>query len=390
MVKKPRRLLLSGLILLSVMALLNIDSFTPGSGLRAFATNEGSTAFTPLKITQVTLSSSIYVLATTGCSRFSCLRFLRTNVNLSKFESVTPPPVREIGGLFNFDLDSLQFANVDDGYATVGESNPLSLYVTLNGARSWHQVTIQKGATIFDLTVTSDKVYAITALCSPNGDKCRDYRIARSSLNAKHWSSAVLPGSARFDGTGWGFFGKPGAYGPDVWLSEQTPQNSVIFFSQNSGRTFKKIAAPRLGSVAGCSLTAESTKALWAECPTGMQVSFASSSDAGTTWKSFHQQQFFGTGGGDFDPVSSQLAYLWYGGTGPFDRYSGSPLVANSAPVPPCSTSGSGFGNLVFSNVNDGVAICTPGGNVASSYLLMTTDGGHSWENVLRVGKNEN
>jgi len=365
-------------------------SVFPGTNLTAYAANDGSTAFTPLTIRQVNSSSSIYVLATTGCSRTSCLRLLRTSVNLSRFESVTPPPVSELSGLFNFDLDSLQFANVDDGYATVGESNPLSLYVTLNGARSWHQVTIQKGATILDLTVTSDKVYAITTLCSPNGDKCRDYRIACSSLNAKHWSSAVLPGSARFDGTGWGFFGKPGAYGAHVWLSEQTPQNSVIYFSQNSGRTFKKIAAPRLGSVAGCSLTAESTKALWAECPTGMQVSFASSSDAGTTWKSFHQQQFFGTGGGDFDPVSSQLAYLWYGGTGPFDRYSGSPLVANSAPVPPCSTSGSGFGNLVFSNVNDGVAICTPGGNVASSYLLMTTDGGHSWENVLRVGKNEN
>jgi len=390
MFRKPRRRLLSSLTLLSLTSVMATCSVFPGTNLTAYAANDGSTAFTPLTIRQVNSSSSIYVLATTGCSRTSCLRLLRTSVNLSRFESVTPPPVREIGGLFNFDLDSLQFANVDDGYATVGESNPLSLYVTLNGARSWHQVTIQKGATILDLTVTSDKVYAITTLCSPNGDKCRDYRIACSSLNAKHWSSAVLPGSARFDGTGWGFFGKPGAYGADVWLSEQTPQNSVVYFSQNSGRTFKKIAAPRLGSVAGCSLTAESTKALWAECPTGMQVSFASSSDAGTTWKSFHQQQFFGTGGGDFDPVSSQLAYLWYGGTGPFDRYSGSPLVANSAPVPPCSTSGSGFGNLVFSNVNDGVAICTPGGNVASSYLLMTTDGGHSWENVLRVGKNEN
>ena len=179
-----------------------------GTSLRAFGANASPKPLTPLVITRVHSSNVVYVLATTGCSRTSCLRFVRTAGSAAKFTSVIPPPLKALKGKLNFNLDSVQFANVDDGYAMVGEDNPTSLYVTLDGAKSWHRVTIQDKATIMELSVTTNALYAITGLCSPNGDTCRDYRIARSSLDAQHWVSHMLPGSAPYDGTGWGFFGR--------------------------------------------------------------------------------------------------------------------------------------------------------------------------------------
>ncbi len=349
----------------------------------AYGAKDSQKPLTPLVISQVHSSSVVYVLATTGCSRASCLRLFRTTVSTSAFASVSPPPVKALNGTLNFNLDSMQFANVDDGYATLGENYPLALYVTLDGAKSWHQVTIQKGASILKLTVTTSALYAITGLCSPNGDTCRDYRFARSSLDAKHWLSWKLPGSSPYNGTGWGFFGKPGAYGSDVWISEIP---SVIFYSRNGGRTFKKVTVPRpsLLSVAGFTLTAESARALWAECPTGMQVSFAFSANAGASWTPVPQHQFFGTGGGSFDPVSSTLAYLEYGGTRPLVRFSDSARVATTVGVLSCSTtnSSSNIEGLVFTNVTDGVAICQPGDNPALGRLERTSNGGRRWKRV--------
>ncbi len=332
---------------------------------------------------------SLYVLGTTGCSRVDCLRLLRTNVTMSALALAAPPPLKKLGGSFNFNLDSLQFANVDDGYAIVGEENPLKLNVTLNAAKSWHMVTIQKKATVLDLTSTYDAVYAITAVCTPSGDACRDYRIARSSLDTKKWSSVALPGSSSFEGTGWGFFGKPGAYGSDLWISEQTPKQAVVYFSSNGGRTFTRIKTSRLGSAAGCALTAESAISLWAECPTGLEVSFELSSDAGRSWKLLPTYQFSGTGGGSFDPVSSTLAYLSYGGTRPLVRFSGAALEAATVHSSTCASNGFTIGDVVFANVNDGMGLCVAaGGNSASGHLITTSDGGRRWEKVVQYGAN--
>jgi hypothetical protein len=367
------------------MLLLTVLSLAPGAASRAFGANAGGTPLTPLQISKVHSSKVVYVLATTGCSRPSCLRLVRTTVSASTFTSVSPPPLKALNGVLDFNLDSLQFANVDDGYATVGEQDPLAFYVTLDGAKSWHQVIVQDGATILALTVTTNALYAVTGLCSPNGDTCRDYRIARSTLDAKHWVSWKLPGSSPYNGTGWGFFGKPGAYGSDVWISEQPPGKAVIYFSRNGGRTFKKVTMPGLSSVAGCTLSAESARALWAECPTGMQVSFAFSANSGASWTPVPQHQFFGTGGGSFDPVSSTLAYLEYGGTGPLVRFTHSARVATAMGVLSCSTANSSIEGLSFTNVSDGVALCQPGDNPAAGRLERTSNGGRTWERVAIV-----
>jgi hypothetical protein len=276
----------------------------------------------------------------------------------------------------------MQFANVSDGYAIVGMKDPTSLYVTLNGARTWHGVTIQKGATTLGLTTTTKAIYAITGVCSPNGVSCHGYRIARSTLNANRWTSSPMP-IGRFGKTGvWGFPYVPAAFGSEVWISEQPPGPAVIFYSRDGGRSFQKIPAPKLGSVNACGLTPESAVALWADCPTGMQESFFFSNDAGTSWTQVPQQQFMGTGGGFFDPATTALAYLDYGATGPLVRITTSPRMATTVGVLSCSKVNSSVNGLIFTNAHDGLALCLPGDEQAAGRLEKTIDGGSKWLDV--------
>jgi len=75
-------------------------------------------------------------------------------------------------------IDSIQFANARDGYAIVGATGPTSLFVTLNGARTWHRVVVKRCANARPTTATN-AIYAITVLLVQRHD-CGDYHIARS------------------------------------------------------------------------------------------------------------------------------------------------------------------------------------------------------------------
>ncbi len=337
---------------------------------------------TPLAIFQVRSSNVVYMLSTTGCAQPSCLRLLRTTVGAKSFTSATLPPIQASHGTLSGTLDSMQFANVSDGYAIVGAAGSTSLYVTLNGARSWHRVTLQQGARMLGLTTTTNAIYAITGVCSSSGTSCGDYRIARSPLSASQWTSSSMPiGHSPKTGV-WGFPYVPAAFGSEVWISEQPPGEAVIFYSRNGGRSFQKITTPKLGSVNACGLIPESAVALWADCPTGMQESFFFSKDAGATWTPVPQQPFFGTGGGFFDPVSTSLAYLDYGATRPLVRITTSPRKATTVGVLSCSKINSSVNGLIFTNARDGLALCLPGDDQAAGRLERTIDGGSTWLDV--------
>ena len=377
--KQPRVSLLPRVIVYCVLLMISLSPVALATVSKASA---GEKPTTPLIISQVRSSNVVYVLATSGCAQPSCLRLLRTTVDAESFTSVAPPPVHALHGTLTGTLRSMQFANVNDGYAIVGVTGPTSLYVTLNGARSWHRVTIHKGATTLGLTTTATSIYAITGVCSPNGVSCHDYRIARSPLSANQWTSSPLP-IGHFGKTGvWGFPYVPDAFGSDVWISEQPPGVAIVFYSRNGGRSFQKLLTPKLGSVNACGLIPESATALWADCPTGMQESFFFSKDAGTSWIQVPQQQFMGTGGGFFDPVTATLAYLDYGAKSPLVRITTSPRLATTVGVLSCSKINSSVNGLIFTNARDGVALCLPGDDQAAGRLERTTDGGHTWMDV--------
>lgn len=305
----------------------------------------------------------------------------RTNVNGTFFTRVTVPPVtQERGGTARTTLGQVVFANVNDGYATVGNDSPSTLYVTTNGARTWRRVMHAKNLSITVVT-TSQAVFVTSVTCTPRTIVCSQFTTRRAPLASNHW--VTLP---RLWRTGPGpketYYGPSlAAYGSTVW-ELQTASNAYLWTSHNNGRSFLRVEEtfPELVSVNGCSITPMSLVSLWAQCPTGMEESFWHSANGGATWSpaSPERLQFMGTGGGAFDPITSNVAVLDYGAEAtPPDLYRISEGGKHFTPIGEvrCSSAYP----MIFTTVSDGLMIC--GHNVTTS-LRRTSDGGATWENV--------
>jgi hypothetical protein len=271
------------------------------------------------------------------------------------------------------------FANPRDGYATVGSYFPSTLYATTNGARTWHKVFSGHDES-YSVTATANEVLVSSVHCIPRTDNCGQYTVRRSSLAATHW--VTLP-------VLWKTGNRPdeqlygpsiAAYGNDIWeLETESTQGGDVYLwtSHNLGRTFvrTKEKFPLLVSVSGCSLYPWSSLVLWAECPTGMQVSFSHSSDGGSTWIPVSQSQFMGTGGGAFDPVTGSVAYLDYGGAqakSNFVRLSDGGRVAKTIGELKCTDD-----SFIFSTSERGLMVCDE--NYTRSVVRTTDDGGVRW-----------
>jgi hypothetical protein len=380
MMMSKRRLRVTTLVLLILLT----ASFPVT--LRAASANSAKPTtgyFSPRMLIRVRSSPVVYLLEYVACQRVTCLRLLRTNNNGTSFIKVTPPPTTAIKGSIVGSLEQMVFANAEDGYALEGESGGNVLYATFNGARTWKKETEPKGTALSSLAVTSSMLYGVTSHCAKqrNGNEgCTNYQLNRASLSAQHWTSSAIPNGRSYP---WGFLGNVAAYGSKVWLTEGAKW-SLLVSSHNDGTTFSTYTPPfpALVSIAGCDLTATSSMTLWSACPTGMEVSFYFSDNAGMTWTEVPTKQFMGTGGGYFDPVSATLAYLDYGGPLPLYRVSNSGHDMTEVGMLRCSSVNSSVGSLVFTSERSGLAICTPEGNWSSSRLERTTNGGATWNRI--------
>jgi len=165
-----------------------------------------------------------------------------------------------------------------------------------------------------------------------------------------------------------------------VWLSLQPPHTSELLISHDSGTTFIRTSEPDLVSINGCSMNATSNSALWAECPTGMAVSFFYSGNGGLSWNRVPNHQFSGTGGGYFDPVSNSLAYLDYGPNNSSNAKNLFQITKKGLEVRavgrlPCES----VDGLVFTDALHGLAACDTGSTLPSIILERTTNGGVTW-----------
>jgi hypothetical protein len=333
----------------------------------------------PMLLSRAGASSVVYVFAETGCAKARCASLYRSNIGATSFTSVTPPPVKLDKGAFpNSTLEKLVFANPNDGYALVSYGNfSVTLYATSNDAHTWRRAArIVKGE--MTLFVSSSQIFISTVHCKPRTMDCTQWVTRRSTLAAKRWTT--IP---RLWTTGTGnndvVYGPAlAAYGDRVWEFETGPEIDA-WTSRNDGRTFTRRREPKLDSAAGCSFTTMSSTSMWAECPTGMQVSFLHSSDGGVQWSDIHQTQFFGTGGGAFAPVSSDVAYLDYGvAIGPHNVFRLTEGGRDATPVADvkCETAPS----MIFTNASDGLMLCNQ--NYTSIQLRRTNDGGVLWNSV--------
>jgi photosystem II stability/assembly factor-like uncharacterized protein len=129
-------------------------------------------------------------------------------------------------------------------------------------------------------------------------------------------------------------------------------------------------------------MTAMTTQAIWAECPTGMDVSFFYSGDAGATWnRILPAHGFGGTGGGTFDPVSSTVAYIDYGDSnGPKNLYriTNEGRTGTAVAKLRCNIDS----GLVFTDARNGLVACDAKNTNATTYLMRTTDGGVTWTKI--------
>jgi hypothetical protein len=325
----------------------------------------------------------VYVFAESRCPSGKCARLYRSNIGVTSFSRVIAPPVKVDEGAFpDSTLEKLVFANPDDGYALVAYGSfGVALYATSNGAHTWRRVArIDKGE--MTMFVSSSDIFTSTAHCKPRTSDCTQWVTQRSTLAAKRWTT--IPSLWR---TGTGnhdvYYGPAlAAYGDSVWELE-TGAEIDMWTSRNGGRTFARRREPQLGSVAGCSFMTMSATSMWAECPTGMQVSFLHSSDGGAQWNAVQQTQFSGTGGGAFAPVSSDVAYLDYGlDNGPHNMFRLTAAGRNATPV--ADVTCASVPSMIFTNASDGLMLCNE--NYTSIQVRRTDDGGAAWSAVTLPG----
>lgn len=274
-------------------------------------------------------------------------------------------------------IGSIAFATVDDGI--VLEYSPADLprlYSTTDGGRSWRARPLVDAATsgsARDFSVTPRGISYLTTRCSTDY-WCRDFTLESSSWSSTSWLATPLPVPETQGGVAHARFGDA------LWVYDLHFQGVTLYHSPTGRAPFTHWSASQLGSVAACSLTPTSPTHLWAECPTGMMVSFLVSGDGGRTWRAVSKYQFYGTGGGTFDPVSSSLAFLDYGSA---EKTSGADLFrvgADGHSTPVGRFECFDAGTMDFESANSGIALClSPTSGSSRPVLERTSDGGRTW-----------
>ena len=339
----------------------------------------GATSLTPIEIWSTGTFPSVYVLATTGCAKPSCVHLIATTVTGRRDSRVALPPLQHFReGLGGTTLQSLSFTNGGQGYALVGTASTMSLYVTHDGAATWHKVPAMSGVTFQRITVTGSVVYATMAKCAGFDVDCVDVTIAKSALWPIHWTALRLPEIPN-NGLNGGI-SEVSADVTSVWLSETEDNAEVIWRSTNEGTTFHQTTEPRLVSIDGCGLDLITPVDAWAQCPTGMLVSFFYSSDAGAHWVSVPQRPFAGTSGGFFAPSWNSVAYIDYGDT-PSNVYRVD--MNNDVALQVGELHCDDTQSPVFLAGGSGLVVCTAEhGSTQSTSLYSTSDGGAVWHKV--------
>lgn len=320
-------------------------------------------------------TGAVYAIAASACTA-TCVTLTRVTDGGLHLTRVTAPGIAPVSGESTGDLQSMVFANVDDGIVLLGP--PASApggEVTTNGAASWSKVAFGNGLSILSLTATPTEYYAVAARCPHASLGCTGARLLRSPTSSIDWSTVALANSA-----GIGTFGASvTAAGGDVWIAEATTNGSPrLATSHDGGTTFSLRAEPPLSAVDTCAITATSATSLWARCPTGMLVSFLHSTDGGAAWHSIPLGITSNTGGSWFDPVQGDLATFASGGPGDeLETVTGGTKVTRVHHVPLALVSG-----LVFTAPETGLAAGTPSPGADKMFLSRTADGGHSWHVV--------
>jgi len=213
-------------------------------------------------------SRTAYVFETQRCGARTCARLLLTTDDGLHFKA---QPAASAAGV-------LTFANIEDAYRTVGAGGLRNaLFQSDDAAKSWRAVSFGKGTTVYALTTSDDRVYAVVLHCT-GVYACSDYRLYRSSAGSPSWTSSAIPDTGGLHGSTAGL----AAFGRDVWVSFSNGGPATMLFSGNEGRSFSVVATGIPGI--GCWPAATSSTVVWLSCDTGNYGHWSRSSDGGRTF----------------------------------------------------------------------------------------------------------
>lgn len=352
--------------------------------LRRYGSKAAST-FEAGLMTRAGGTNAVLVLGTNRCGDHLCLQLWRTQAGHPPVQLAAPVSAgRPAYPGSTGSIGLLVFASPRDGYALANRwtKGARSSYTT-DGGRSWHAMSAVDGMALTELSTTPDAFYGLFVRCPTartTATVCT-YRLGRSRLGSDHWHLVNIPGAA---GTSTGI--ALGAAGHTVWLELQPDNKPLILKSVDGNAPFQRLAAPALISVTACDLQPMSTRTTWAECPTGMLVSWFRSVDGGHHFTQWWETS--GTGGSSFDPLSATVAFR-YTGIGP----------AAPATLQVTTNGGATFTDLhhfafgsgmtaefAFCDIRHGYALGSYNskrGSPPRSVVLYTADGGRHWRTVL-------
>jgi hypothetical protein len=377
--RSSKRFALVATALLFLAPLVTINAASAASATRAFL---------PYLVTRAGTSDVIYALwQEEGCATRSCLRLERSDNGGRTFRDVTAPPAAPIKVGMEGEIpliDEMTFATASIGYAVEAPNNgrnwqSSSYFLTTNGARSWHKVTVGTHPYNFGVVATSQYVYALTADCATKGPGCDHFSLRRAPVGSGAWTRLTIPPT---------LLEPPFAnlalagYGSSVWLTAEdksSPYPGVLATSRDEGRAFTVVLQQNLQSPGNCGLLPMSTSVLWANCWQGMgDDSVVYSHDGGEKWQAQSTGPLVVGGVDAFDPITAQTAYLINGSH---------PNVIEkitdeaSRPTVVCSLPKDHYwSSLVFTNARDGVALTLNDG--PNLQLWGTDSAGKQWSRI--------
>ena len=335
-----------------------------------------ATSAVPVLLAPVPHSHFAYVIeaANSGCGHTFCLWLSRISDPPAPSSDRRLPALHPLGGQPTGNLESLQFTSPNDGYLWAREAHRDVLYVTTDGAKSWHRrVSTSSLLPVHPFSVTLGHIYFVTGVCSGMGI-CHDFQLHSAGASGTTWSSRPLGLAPVTDGVGLG------AVGSDLWIEEWLPAGARMLFSANQGRTFVAWPVDVLSAYTGCTMTAITSSHLWSDCPTGMNHLYEVSIDGGHHWNAIDTGGFTSsTAGGAFDPVSANLAYVDVGADA---KSHGDDLLRASSDGKTVGVGRLGCSILMgldFVSRSRGLAVCQETTRADSATLIMTSDGGRTW-----------
>lgn len=267
------------------------------------------------------------MLGEAPCSNPVCTSIVRTTDGGTHFVGLpAPTSPLDTGTGITGGVNTLRFADAADGYAY--DSAPGgAFWDTHDGGQHWSQPGFISGHDLLAFGTGAGYAFALVGSCQ--GGTCTNVVLDRSPVSSDQWTALSVPVPA-----GVAAVATMTVLGSNLWFSVSANQpNQLLVEGTASGASFKTGTSPCQSGLSG-TIQATSAEVLWAVCPSGTLAQAFRSTDGGAHWV-------------------------------------------------PLSTSGELPNSAVLAPASDTTAVLGP---TSQATLLMTSDGGATWQAVPGVG----